>query len=65
MHNRCFSHESIVNPLVIDCRRFGPAIGAVMAENVFLANPRDGPGVCDGVSTDGLKLVNIGFTRKL
>ena len=65
MHNRGLSHESIVNPLVIDCGRFEPAIGAVVIENELPTNGRDGSGVPDNICADTLKFFNIGFTRKL
>ena len=66
MHNGCLFHEGIVSPLVIDCGRFGSPINAVLIENELLANGRDSSGVSDRIpSTDTLKFVNIGFTRKL
>ena len=65
MHNRSLSHESIVNPLVLDCRQFGPSIGAMVIENELPTNGRDGSGVPDHISADTLKFFNIGFTRKL
>ena len=64
-HDRCLSHESIVNPLVIDCRRFGTRIGAVVIENELPTNERNGSGVPHHISADTLKFFNIGFTRKL
>jgi hypothetical protein len=65
MHNGCLLHKGIVNPFMIDCGRFGSAISAVVIENELPANGRDGSGVSDRISTDILKFVNIGFTRKL
>jgi hypothetical protein len=65
MHNRGLAQEIILNPLVIDCGRFEPPIGAVVIENELPTNGRDGSGIPDSMCADTLKFFNIGFTRKL
>ena len=55
MHNRGLTHESVVNPLVINCGRFEPSIGAVVIENELPTNGRDVSGVPDNICSDTLK----------
>jgi len=65
VHNRCPTHESVVDSFVIDCRRFGPTISAVMAENECSANRGDSSGVTGLVSTNALQVVYVRPTREL
>jgi hypothetical protein len=65
MHDRCFSHESIVNSLVIDGGWWWASVGTVMIENVFPAHGRDSSRVSDRIPTAPLKAIYVGSARKL